>query len=592
MRFNTFPPPPPLPPLPPILDSAREVNHHSSVLNNERIDLIACRNSDKEIWKAGLDNNKGELEVVFGELKTDQLFGATLSSFPDPGRSIIIPSRNQHGDKGDCRVTELKSGGPGPFSGALNSHRSQLPGIKNSRFKEYLKKYFPKENVVMQPLENMIRYMAKEGRIACASQEQKQDLAGALTEPSKGSRACSPAHVSIQDRLIRVNDVYSPLASPRRRAVKTVRRPNKAKRGAEIQNGEAQGGNAQRGPRSLSQRQTCDEEHKRPIQKNIQGTQYVISPKSHRIIHVSTSKYQGSRENTQISAYHRRVMNFYYTRKQYRRQVRRGQAGVRATSNDTALFLSYADRLPPQPTRSQSYQPHSRQSVMNSGISPIQGERTASVAPRSAKTQTQIGTNVESVPKQGRHDQESVGQSAPSNPNEASDQSSQSDKAAEAAQTRSSSLAKPPKTPVPGSSISENKEEGNTLVTSQVDEIGDVCRKLKMCVASEHNTVLNSFLLRLVALGDSGKHNQRFKSLKTLMLEPSFVEKLGSLSAQNHHRNTCGERGEGKYLALPPWEQRFLGLWQSHCANRIVLVHQRSSGSNLKCLAVYADKEN
>lgn len=95
--------------------------------------------------------------MVFGELKPDQLFGSIFNTFPDPSRSIIIPSQRRHGEKNDHGVTELKSGGPGPFSGALNSHRNQLPGIKNSRFKEYLKKYFPRENVVMQPLENMIR---------------------------------------------------------------------------------------------------------------------------------------------------------------------------------------------------------------------------------------------------------------------------------------------------------------------------------------------------------------------------------------------------------------------------------------------------
>lgn len=153
---TTFPPLPPLPPLPPMLEQAGQ-NHHSPAPNVDKIDFNACKNSDKEIWKAGLGIDNRELEVVFGELKPDQLLGTMFNAFPDPGRSIIIPAHRKRGDRTESGVTELKSGGPGPFSGALNSHRNQLPGIKNSRFKEYLKKYFPKEDVVMQPLENMIK---------------------------------------------------------------------------------------------------------------------------------------------------------------------------------------------------------------------------------------------------------------------------------------------------------------------------------------------------------------------------------------------------------------------------------------------------
>ena len=156
MRRGTFPPPPPLEPLPPPLRPSSKANQTAPPIK-ETIDLRASLSSDMEIWKAGLDGNKGEMDVVFGELKPDQFLGKMLVRFPDPSRSIIIPSHQRQGGKGDNMVTELKCSSSGPFRGALNSRRDQLPGIKNSRFREYLKRYFPRENVVMQPLENVIR---------------------------------------------------------------------------------------------------------------------------------------------------------------------------------------------------------------------------------------------------------------------------------------------------------------------------------------------------------------------------------------------------------------------------------------------------
>ncbi|VDK39468.1 unnamed protein product [Taenia asiatica] len=168
MRHGTFPPPPPLQPLPSPTTS-NGTSNPASMPPTKGIDLRASRNSDAAIWKAGLDVSKGELEVVFGELKPDQIANKVNSKFPDPNRSIIIPSHQQPGNRGDNSVTELKTASGIPFRGALNSSRNQLPGIKNSRFKEYLQRYFPRENVIMQPLENVIRSVLNEASQQIAS---------------------------------------------------------------------------------------------------------------------------------------------------------------------------------------------------------------------------------------------------------------------------------------------------------------------------------------------------------------------------------------------------------------------------------------
>lgn len=63
--------------------------------------------------------------------------------------------------------------------------------------------------------------------------------------------------------------------------------------------------------------------------------------------------------------------------------------------------------------------------------------------------------------------------------------------------------------------------------------------------------------------------SQRLKALQTLILEPSFVEKI---TGQPEEELNPEDNSGHKFVILPRWEQRFLGLRQRKCGNRIVLA--------------------
>lgn len=165
MKMATFTPLPPLPPLPPIPLPGRDAQGKRTLFPSEKPNFLACKNSDKDIWKVGLTFKHQDLDVIFGDLKPDQVMGSIFNPKVNEqlSRSIIIPSQHLKVSKPGAGKFEqpepkvLKYGGNGPFDGTLNSHRPQIAGVKNHRFKEYLKKYFPKENVIMQPMETVMK---------------------------------------------------------------------------------------------------------------------------------------------------------------------------------------------------------------------------------------------------------------------------------------------------------------------------------------------------------------------------------------------------------------------------------------------------
>ncbi|VDN12188.1 unnamed protein product [Dibothriocephalus latus] len=162
------------------------------------------KNTDQKIWKAGLDGDERELDVVFGEVKQDDFFapGIRPEMIDACSKSIFIPKpirRTQSdptSDGDDGGAVALKKGGTGPFQGALLSRKQQLNGIRNVRFREYLNKYFPRDNVIMQPMEHIIEGIRiTEG--ACPREGGKQ-----ANQKMESLKPPSPTHLSIKEKYM------------------------------------------------------------------------------------------------------------------------------------------------------------------------------------------------------------------------------------------------------------------------------------------------------------------------------------------------------------------------------------------------------
>uniref|UniRef100_A0A0V0J9C8 Uncharacterized protein n=1 Tax=Schistocephalus solidus TaxID=70667 RepID=A0A0V0J9C8_SCHSO len=95
---------------------------------------------------------------------------------------------------GDDAAVTLKKGGTGPFQGALMSRKQQLSGIRNARFREYLSKYFPRDNVIMRPMEHIIEGIT-EGTCQRADGEQAHQTMDVQKPPS-------PTHLSIKEKYM------------------------------------------------------------------------------------------------------------------------------------------------------------------------------------------------------------------------------------------------------------------------------------------------------------------------------------------------------------------------------------------------------
>ncbi|KAL5962931.1 hypothetical protein TSMEX_009354 [Taenia solium] len=136
----------------------------------------------------------------------------------------------------------------------------------------------------------------------------------------------------------------------------------------------------------------------------------------------------------------------------------------------------------------------------------------------------------------------------------------------------------------------EGKKRSTTLrVANEVSEIGDVCQKLKKCVASVQNRIMDSLLPSLVVMGNFGESGHRdeferrhhFKNLQTIVLGTAFAATLKNFVSTQSSGPTGRHRGRGRFLLLPQWEQKFLGLKRRQCLGRIVLAYEGPSGKAL-----------
>ncbi|VDN18008.1 unnamed protein product [Dibothriocephalus latus] len=126
--------------------------------------LEACQRSNKEIWKAGLSYDSRELDVVFGELRPEHFFlsGVSPKLMDAYCRSIVIPkSRTRlqiQGANGDGnRPVFLNKDGLQVPKSTADGGTTRLPAMENQRFKAYLRKYFPHDNIVVQPMDQIMK---------------------------------------------------------------------------------------------------------------------------------------------------------------------------------------------------------------------------------------------------------------------------------------------------------------------------------------------------------------------------------------------------------------------------------------------------
>ncbi|VDM17900.1 unnamed protein product [Hydatigera taeniaeformis] len=129
--------------------------------------------------------------------------------------------------------------------------------------------------------------------------------------------------------------------------------------------------------------------------------------------------------------------------------------------------------------------------------------------------------------------------------------------------------------------------------------LGDVCEKLKKCVTSVQNHIMESLLPSLVVMGRFGETGHRdgfervhhFSHLKTVVLETSFTNMLKNYPSSRPSEQTSGDSGRGKFFLLPQWEQRFLGMERRQCLGRTVLAFEGPSRKTLDCF-VSDEKRN
>nr|VZI35596.1 unnamed protein product [Spirometra erinaceieuropaei] len=159
------------------------------------------KNSDQKIWKAGLEGDEHELDVVFGEVRQEEFFGPGIKPemIDACSKSIFIPrpvrtTKSDSVNDGDEGAVTLKKGGTGPFQGALMSRKPQLRGIRNARFREYLNKYFPRDNVIMQPMQHIIEGIT-EGPCQRVDGEEAHQMIDSQKPPS-------PTHLSIKEKYM------------------------------------------------------------------------------------------------------------------------------------------------------------------------------------------------------------------------------------------------------------------------------------------------------------------------------------------------------------------------------------------------------
>ncbi|KAL7058277.1 hypothetical protein AAHC03_016554 [Spirometra sp. Aus1] len=126
--------------------------------------LEACQRSNKEIWKTGLSYDSRELDVVFGELRPEHFFlsGVNPKLMDAYCRSIVIPkSRVQiqgQGANGDGSRSLLpKRDGLQLAKSIVYGEKGKHSTMENQRFKAYLRKYFPHDNVVVQPMDQIMQ---------------------------------------------------------------------------------------------------------------------------------------------------------------------------------------------------------------------------------------------------------------------------------------------------------------------------------------------------------------------------------------------------------------------------------------------------
>ncbi|KAL5103334.1 hypothetical protein TcWFU_001474 [Taenia crassiceps] len=532
MRHGTFPPPPPLPPLPSPTKSTVTCNP-ASMPPTKGIDLRASRNSDAAIWKAGLDVSKGELEVVFGELKPDQLANKVKSKFPDPNRSIIIPSHQQPGNRGDNNVTKLKTASGMPFAGALNSSRNQLPGIKNSRFKEYLQRYFPRENVIMQPLENVIRSMAAEGRIVCnppvITWDAQRDHSPFRLSAHEQA-ICTPANATLPPSYQEVSE-------------------------AKLQQKRFKGG------RKLHQSRKDVSE-----QASVSATR------------ADTDKGGGQLQSKTPKSYcSTTVPN--YTCEKVAKTI--GVSSCKAPNDSERGNKSLAEKSSTPNAFNCDHRCRSRAwSVLSVNLSPVRCQRSVRqkcmsqmeiARPQEKKSQACVSSSacwlcLHTHRYHHRHRHHHQYRQQCQTQSEAV--SKQTDKAMVSLKATPTSTTEGDtrrKTltitllPTVASRLEGKKGNNASEMANEASVIGGVCQKLKKCVASLQNRILDSLLPSLVVMGnfaesahrDEFKRRHHFKNLQTIVLDTAFAETLKNFALTQPSEQTGGSRGREATVPQP-----------------------------------------
>lgn len=231
-----------------------------------------------------------------------------------------------------------------------------------------------------------------------------------------------------------------------------------------------------------------------------------------RIIHVSTTvgnRRSNSRDASMTSTYHRRVMEFYCSRKQHRRQQRReAVSGSRAASNEGSLSVDCSTKefsaLPMPHARSLSYQPPKSRRVINT-LPPKLSRKEAFV------TQAQVDEYVAFLKKKKKTEELEEGGGGAGKCVEEKEDVKEGSVVTETQPVPvppQLMTEKPPMVPSrasksPNRPVTSKGEEKETersrasMASYPIGEIGDVCRHLQMCIASAQKKLISSMLVSI-----------------------------------------------------------------------------------------------
>ncbi|KAM7538779.1 hypothetical protein Aperf_G00000055262 [Anoplocephala perfoliata] len=142
----------------------------------------------------------------------------------------------------------------------------------------------------------------------------------------------------------------------------------------------------------------------------------------------------------------------------------------------------------------------------------------------------------------------------------------------------------------------ENEQKSNEVeMVTIVEEIRDVCQQLNKCFVSVQSKIMESLLPKLMVRCQIGEPGTRievqqeihFKKLQTVVLTPTFMEKMKNLQPPPHCKLSempTEHDQRTKFILLPRWEQQFLGLQRRQCENRTVLAYSKPTEMNLDYL--------